>query len=107
MIRRSVKHNQLLELIQEEGMAAEDIAKIMQCTVKCVFNYLKALRKEKRVYICEYEPTLGKLKSIYKAGNRPDVEKPVRDYKYYRNREKPFKFVVQPDVAAAWMFNPC
>ena len=104
MIPRKIKHLELINLIKNKGMTAEEIASHMGCTVKCIFKYIRELREQRKVYVCDYLQTKGSLCKVYKAGAFRDADKPEPRY---RPREVYVKFVPHPDIAAQWLFNPC
>jgi predicted transcriptional regulator len=110
-IEKRDRINRMLDLIKDDGMTAEELSNILEVTDSCIFAYVKLLKKQRRVYICGYERTNGSPKKIYKAGSKQDVQKKcfVNPAKFKGDPVKslgPRLWKPQPDIAAAWLFNP-
>lgn len=118
----------LLKKMETEPMNVHKMAEFLGMSSKSTCKYITDLKASKKIYVAKYERTMGQFATFYMTGNFPDAIKPVAyDQKQYneksRNQRKKMNlmqkhiervkekqratFVPRPDVASAWMFNPC
>lgn len=118
----------LLKQMETEPMNVHKMGQFLGMSSKSAAKYITELKEAKKIYIAKYERTIGQFATFYMTGNFPDAIKPVpySQAKYNeksRMRKKKMdamqrhieklkeqersKFVPRPDIASAWMFNPC
>lgn len=125
---KKLKKEALLKRMETDPMNVHKMAVFLGMSSKSTAKYITELREAKKIYIHKYERTMGQFATFYMAGNFPDTIKPIAyDQKQYneksRNQRKKMSlmqkhiervkekqratFVPRPDIASAWMFNPC
>lgn len=123
---KHLKKRELLKRMETEPMNVHRMADFLGMSSKSTAKYITELREAKKIYIHKYERTIGQFASFYMTGNFPDAPKPLAYTHTKYNREKRRKkidlikrqierikakerasFVPRPDIASAWMFNPC
>ena len=107
----------LLERMKTEPMNRHQMADAVNMSLKSVCKYITEMKFYRKIHIYKYERTTGQFTVFYMTGNLPDAPKPSaysqEDYnKKFRLKPKdhvrrPNRFTPRPDIASAWMFNPC
>lgn len=108
---------QLAEYIAIRPMSREEMASQMKLQYSNFSKYITWLLSNKKIYICDWRLQNGRYVAIYTKGNQPNAPKKkfgaVECNRRHRQREKERlsfsakDFIPKPDIAAAWMFNPC
>lgn len=123
---KKLKKQELLKRMEVEAMNVHKMADFLGMSSKSTAKYITELREAKKIYIHKYERTIGQFATFYMAGNFPDAPRPLAYTQTKYNRERRRRkidlvkkhieqlkakerasFVPRPDVASAWMFNPC
>lgn len=109
--------NKALEMCQHEQINAFDLADKLNIRTDIARGILRYMCQHKMIYVSEYKIFGKAWTRYYMAGNKPSVE--IDDYKesYYmtakqkqKSRKKDIESASKkprPDIASAWMFNPC
>jgi len=119
--------NKIIEMCSHEQVNAYDIADTLNMRTDIARGFVRYMLDEKLIYVSDYQIYGKSWTRYYMAGNKPNVDhdeykehyymtskqkKALADSKRYkRNKEeikestKPSK--IKPDIASAWMFNPC
>lgn len=123
---KKLKKQELLKRMETEPMNVHKMADFLGMSSKSTAKYITELREAKKIYIHKYERTIGQFATFYMTGNFPDAPRPLAytQTKYNRDRRRKkidlmkkhieklkakerSTFVPRPDIASAWMFNPC
>lgn len=124
---KKLKKQALLKQMETEAMNVHKMADFLGMSKKSTAKYITELRQAKKIYIHKYERTIGQFATFYMTGNFPDAIRPLafaqskynerartrkkidlmqRHIEKLKAKEKA-NFVPRPDIASAWMFNPC
>lgn len=123
---KKLKKQKLLKRMETQAMNVHQMAEFIGMSSKSTAKYITELREAKKIYIHKYERTIGQFATFYMTGNFPDAPRPLAytQTKYNRDRRRKkidlmkkhieklkakerASFVPRPDIASAWMFNPC
>ena len=123
---KHLKKRELLKRMETHAMNVHEMAEFIGMSSKSTAKYITELREAKKIYIHKYERTIGQFATFYMTGNFPDAPRPLAysQTKYNRDRRRKkidlmrrqiekikakerANFVPRPDIASAWMFNPC
>lgn len=123
---KKLKKQELLKRMETQAMNVHQMAEFIGMSSKSTAKYITELREAKKIYIHKYERTIGQFATFYMTGNFPDAPRPLAytQTKYNRDRRRKkidlmkkhieklkakerASFVPRPDIASAWMFNPC
>ena len=105
---------------------AYDIADTLNIRADIARGFIRYMLDEKLIYVSEYKIHGRSWTRFYMAGNKPNAvhdeyiehyymtskqKKALADAKRYKRRMDELKKektkAIRPDIASAWMFNPC
>lgn len=122
------KKEALLKRMETEPMNVHKMGLFLGMSSRSTSKYITELRAAKKIYIAKYERTIGQFATFYMTGNFPDAIRPLAYSQTKYNEEARIRrkkmdamqrhieklkakekatFKPRPDIASAWMFNPC
>lgn len=116
----------ILDMCQRQQVNAYDIADTLNIRTDIARGFIRYMLEEKLIYVSEYKIFGKAWTRYYMAGNKPNAvhdeymehyymtskqKKALTDAKRYKRRldelKKEKSKAIRPDIASAWMFNPC
>lgn len=116
----------ILDMCKRDQINAYDIADTLNMRTDIARGFVRYMLEEKLIYVSEYKIFGKAWTRYYMAGNKPNAvhdeymenyymtskqKKALADAKRYKRNQEALRQektkAVRPDVASAWMFNPC
>lgn len=116
----------ILDMCQRQQINAYDIADTLNIRTDIARGFIRYMLEEKLIYVSEYKIFGKAWTRYYMAGNKPNAvhdeymehyymtskqKKALADAKRYKRNQETLKQErskkIRPDIASAWMFNPC
>lgn len=75
MYRKSASNQwKILTAIERKPMTVADLMPVIGLKYEATARYVKKLRRDKRIHVCDHIRTGGNPHLVYALGNKPDVE---------------------------------
>ena len=96
------KLDKIKKLIKNKGLAAHEISEELNINRDSLRKYLGFMRKNKEIYICDYELSGCAYAPVYKTGNEKDCEKVTDKIKVVKVKQLTFH-KIKYDFMTAWI----